>query len=81
MYSREGDIAVAKEIISKGMPVKFERTKKALITAQKFIEQIYANPGMTPDEKRFLIDKTYMEMIAMSEATNKAIENLYKRRK
>ena len=44
---------------------------KALSNAQKTIRNVYADPKMTPQDKRRIIDTTYLQMIQMAQEGNR----------
>jgi hypothetical protein len=46
--------------------IKLDNIHAALGNAQRVIQMVYKNPTMQPDEKRQLIDATYMQMIEMA---------------
>ncbi len=50
--------------------VNMDSPYKAIASAQRLVQLVYANPKMHPDEKRQLIDKIYFQMIDMAKRAN-----------
>lgn len=58
--------------------IKLDGIQHALSEAQQVIQLIYKNQNIPPDERRQLIDATYMQMIEMAVAGNETIRTLRK---
>jgi hypothetical protein len=76
MYKR-GDVKEALAIIKENNLAKVEGFKTALTNAHRLVDSVYENPNIKPDEKRRIIDQTYLHMTAMAKAGNKLMD-LYK---
>ncbi len=64
----------AVEILSKEDVARLVGIKTALTTAHKIVDAVYENPKMTPEEKRRIIDQTYLNMTTMAQAGNKVLD-------
>ncbi len=71
---REGKGTEALQLVQSGNLARLEEVKAALGNGHRFIEAVYANPDITPEEKRRLIDETYLSMIAIAAAGNTVLE-------
>jgi hypothetical protein len=56
--------------------VNMDRVNQAMSKANQFVQLVYANPKMQPDEKRQIIDKTYLQMIEMAKKANEGFERI-----
>ncbi len=74
LVKREGKLAEAEGLLGGTSIVKVEKIKTALGNAQRAVELVYANPKITPEEKRRLIDAIYLQMIEIAKAGNKLME-------
>lgn len=72
----EGEEGEATGLISARDMARLDSVKDALNNAHALIEAVYANPEIDPEEKRLLIDQTYLDMIAIAEAGNTVLEGL-----
>lgn len=75
---KEGKLQEAEKVLSQGNIVKLTSVKKGLKALHKYVSKIYANPDITPDEKRKLIDQAYVEMINVARYGNKILEGTSK---
>jgi hypothetical protein len=73
---KEGKYGEAMAILSSGNLARLENVKAALTNGHRFVEAVYANPSITPEEKRKLIDQTYLSMISMAQAGNAVMDGL-----
>ena len=73
LLKKEQDVETAKEVLSSVSLTKIEPIHKALTNAQRTIELIYANPKMTPEDKRRMIDTIYYQMADMAGEGNKIL--------
>ena len=48
--------------------------KTALTNAHRLVDLIYENPDILPEEKRRMIDETYLNMTAMAREGNKILD-------
>ncbi|HJW82429.1 MAG TPA: LPD38 domain-containing protein [Acidiferrobacterales bacterium] len=53
-------------------------TREALSTMSQVVRGVYADPNMTADDKRQLIDATYYQMIEITELSNKLMDEVEK---
>jgi hypothetical protein len=64
----------AMEILSREDVARLVSIKTALTNAHKIVDAVYENPKMTPEEKRRIIDQTYLNMSVMARAGNKVLD-------
>ena len=69
----------ALKLLNENDYVKMDTAYKMMSNAQRFIQLIYANPSMNPEEKRQLIDKTYFQMIGVAKEVNKTATKMHRR--
>jgi len=74
LLMKQADVSGAKEILTKEEVARLVVVKTALTNAHRIVELIYENPKITPEEKRRLIDQTYMNMTAIAREGNKALD-------
>jgi hypothetical protein len=60
----------AEALLKDSSYVKMDLAYKAISNGQRFVQLVYANPKINPDEKKRLIDKTYMQMISVAQQAN-----------
>ena len=63
----------ARELLGGGI-IRLDKIEKALQRSQQLIDFAYANPTMTSEDKRQLIDKTYLLMIEIAKKGNLVLE-------
>lgn len=81
LHARAGDTKKSEEIRREYAIENAERIHRALGQQHKFIRDIHANKAMAPDEKRRIIDATYMQMIEFSKAGNAMFLSTEEKRK
>ena len=70
LAEKENNPAAAAKLLSKHkkrLAVNLDMTYQSLRNMHRVVDAIYSNPDMTGDEKRELIDITYMGMISVAE--------------
>ncbi len=70
----------AQEVVEQHGYVNMDAPYKMMTNAQKFVHLVYANPTINPEEKRQLIDKTYLQMINVASQSNKQYLAIQKKR-
>lgn len=70
----------AMEILSREDVARLVSIKTALTNAHKIVDAVYENPKMAPEEKRRIIDQTYINMSVMAREGNAMLDK-YKKRK
>ncbi|MBE0425779.1 MAG: hypothetical protein IBX72_03925 [Nitrospirae bacterium] len=71
---REGKREEAGELLNLGKKYKLDQHYKSLSNAHQLIDKVYANPELTSEEKRKLIDEIYLSMIRIARHGNKLLE-------
>jgi hypothetical protein len=71
----------AVEILSREDVARLVSIKTALTNAHKIVDAVYENPKMTPEEKRRIIDQTYLNMSVMARAGNKVLDKFKESKK
>jgi len=71
----------AMEILSREDVARLVSIKTALTNAHKIVDAVYENPKMTPEEKRRIIDQTYLNMSVMARAGNKVLDKFKESKK
>ncbi len=51
------------------------KMQEVLANMKRFIDKIYYNPSMNPEEKRKIVDQTYLNMITISKNFNDMFKN------
>jgi hypothetical protein len=80
LLMKRGEISEAKDILTKDDVARLVGVKTALTNAHRIVELVYENPKMLPEEKRRIIDQTYLNMSVMAREGNKVLDK-YKERK
>jgi hypothetical protein len=78
---KRGELADASDILQKEEVIKLVSVKTALTNAHRLVDLIYENPDILPEEKRRMIDETYLNMTAIAREGNKALDEYKGRRK
>ena len=71
---KKGEFGEAREILTKEDVAKAEGIKAALTKMHRLVDLIYENPNMKPEEKRRMIDQTYLDMTAIAREGNKILD-------
>jgi hypothetical protein len=77
--AQDGDAVAMAHIREMGgdqMFVQLDPIAKTLGIQQKFVQDIYKNPQMQPDQKRQLIDQAYYQMILIAKGGNQIYSHL-----
>jgi hypothetical protein len=77
---KRGEISEAKDILTKDDVARLVMVKTALTNAHRIVELVYENPKILPEEKRRMIDQTYINMSVIAREGNKVLDK-YKERK
>jgi hypothetical protein len=77
---KRGEISEAKDILTKDDVARLVMVKTALTNAHRIVELIYENPKILPEEKRRMIDQTYINMSVIAREGNKVLDK-YKEQK
>ncbi len=72
------EAAIREAQLGSDMMMKLDGIHKGLSNAQNVIQMIDKNQGISPDEKRQLIDATYVQMIHMAAVGNEATQLVQK---
>ena len=78
---KESEGKKAKALLSGRDIVVLGNIEQALSKSHKLIDLIYYNNTMTSEEKRQLIDKTYLNMIEIARKGNQIMDNKHNKRK
>jgi hypothetical protein len=78
---KRGETQEAKAILTKEEIVKIESVKVALTKMHQLVELTYENPTMKPEEKRRIIDQTYMSMTQVAGFGNDILDKIKKTKK
>ena len=60
----------ARELRASEHHFKMDNYYRAMSKQQRFIQKVYANPNINPEDKRRLIDNAYMHMISTAQRAN-----------
>jgi hypothetical protein len=71
---KRGETKEAQSILTNEEIVKIESVKLALTKMHRLVELIYESPTMKPEEKRRIIDQTYMNMTQVAEFGNSILD-------
>jgi hypothetical protein len=81
LLMKRGETADAQDILQKEEVVKLASFKTALTNAHRLVDLIYENPDILPEEKRRMIDETYLNMSAIAQQGNRVLDAYKDRRK
>jgi hypothetical protein len=81
LLMKRGELADASDILQKEEVIKLVSVKTALTNAHRLVDLIYENPDILPEEKRRMIDETYLNMSVMARAGNKVLDKFKESKK
>jgi hypothetical protein len=81
LLMKRGELADASDILLKEEVTRLVGVKTALTNAHRLVDLIYENPDILPEEKRRMIDETYLNMSAIAKQGNEVLDAYKDRRK
>jgi len=78
LLMKRGELTDASGILQKEEVARLVGVKTALTNAHRLVDLIYENPDILPEEKRRMIDETYLNMTAIAQEGNKVLDEYKK---